>query len=119
MALPTTPASSSSSGEGNISPENYAFLQNHIYRDSGIVLDETKLYLLEARLAPIVGEQRLKTLNDLCALLKATNSGTLRQRVVEAMTTNETLFFRDVVAFEALQSKVLPALIEKEARCGG
>ena len=98
-----------------ISPENYVFLQNHIYRDSGIVLDNTKLYLLEARLAPIVDEQKLQTLNDLCALLKATNSEPLRQRVVEAMTTNETLFFRDAAAFEALQSKVMPALIEKRS----
>lgn len=115
MALPIPPATPSGRGEGSISPANYAFLQNQVHRDSGIVLDDTKLYLLEARLAPLVEEQKLRTLDDLCALLKATDSVALRQRVVEALTTNETLFFRDAAAFEALQSQVLPALVSKRS----
>lgn len=95
-----------------ISPENYNFLQGEIYRESGIVLDETKTYLVESRLLPIVKKERLGTLNDLCALLKADCNG-LRRQVVEAMTTNETLFFRDSTVFDALHKSILPALIER------
>lgn len=95
-----------------ITPENYAYLQKQIYKESGIVLDETKLYLLESRLMPILQKNQLGSLNDLCALLKAVNAPPLRQQVVEAMTTNETLFFRDVTVFDALQKVILPELIE-------
>ncbi len=95
-----------------ITPENYAYLQNQVYKESGIVLDETKLYLLESRLMPIVQKNQLGGLNDLCALLKAVNGLPLRQQVVEAMTTNETLFFRDATVFDALQKTILPELIE-------
>lgn len=96
-----------------ISAENYTFLQSQIYRESGIVLDETKRYLIESRLLPIVKKERLNTLNDLCTLLRAVDANGLRRQVVEAMTTNETLFFRDVTAFDALRKTVLPQLIER------
>jgi chemotaxis protein methyltransferase CheR len=84
-----------------ISRENYGFLQQYVYRTSGIVLDENKHYLLEARLVPIVRRENLKTINDLCALIRATSGGRVSQEVVEAMTTNETLFFRDAIPFKA------------------
>ena len=99
--------------ENCITPENYEFLQREVYRDSGIVLDETKRYLIEMRLAPILERERISTINDLCALLRATASSALRQTVVEAMTTNETHFFRDDAPFQALKKTVLPELIEK------
>jgi chemotaxis protein methyltransferase CheR len=95
-----------------ITPDNYAYLQTQVYRDSGIVLDETKLYLIESRLLPIVRKEGLGTLNDLCALLKAVGGAPLRQQVVEAMTTNETLFFRDAPVFDTLQKNILPELVE-------
>jgi chemotaxis protein methyltransferase CheR len=97
----------------NITRENYNFLQQHVYRTSGIVLDDNKHYLLEARLIPIVRKENLKTLNDLCALIRATSGGRVSQEVVEAMTTNETLFFRDILPFNVLRSKLLPPLIEE------
>lgn len=100
--------------ETPLSPENYAFLRERIYSDSGIVLDENKHYLIESRLLPIVRQEALGTLNDLCTRLRAPDSATLRREVVEAMTTNETLFFRDVVPFDALRDKVLPELMENK-----
>ncbi len=96
----------------NISPENYAFLQRYIYQESGIVIDAGKHYLLESRLLPIVRQEKLSTLNDLCNLLRATAPVDLRSRVVESMTTNETLFFRDLPVFDSLQQHVLPKLVE-------
>jgi chemotaxis protein methyltransferase CheR len=105
----------SSSGGPGISHETYAFLQAEVYKDSGVVLDETKSYLMEARLSHILVEHRLRTLDQLCVLMKANTAGPLRQRVVEAMTTDETLFFRDAAAFDALQSSVLPEIVERRA----
>ena len=75
--------------------ENYRFLQEHVYSQSGIVLEGDKHYLFESRLAPIVRQLGLGSINDLCALLRATRETEVGRKVVEAMTTNETYFFRD------------------------
>lgn len=99
-------------GTLELNTENYAFLQRHIYEESGIVLDGDKGYLLEARLMPIARRRGARTLDDLCALMRVTSGAVLRREVVEAMTTNETLFFRDLAPFEALKKEVLPALLD-------
>lgn len=99
-----------------ISRENYVFLQQHVYRTSGIVLDEHKRYLLEARLLPIVRKENMRTINDLCALLRATGPGRVFQEVAEAMTTNETLFFRDSSPFKIMFECLLPPLIEERKK---
>ncbi len=97
---------------GDISKENYTFLQNHVHETCGIVLDENKQYLLEARLLPIVRKENLRSINDLCALIRATSPGRISKEVVEAMTTNETLFFRDAVPFKVMRQHLIPALVE-------
>src|SRR6188472_3907997 len=97
--------------QASITAENYAFLQRYIYQESGIVIDAGKNYLLESRLLPIVRQENLSTLNDLCNLLRATTALPLKSRVIDSMTTNETLFFRDVTLFDALQKQVLPNLV--------
>jgi chemotaxis protein methyltransferase CheR len=101
----------STSEAAAITPENYAWLQQHIYRVSGIVIDDNKHYLLEARLLPVVRQEKLRGLNDLCALLRATQTGPVPRAVRDAMTTNETLFFRDVVPFRALQETLIPEML--------
>ncbi|MBL8242377.1 MAG: protein-glutamate O-methyltransferase CheR [Bryobacterales bacterium] len=97
--------------QSSITAENYAFLQRYIYQESGIVIDAGKNYLLESRLLPIVKQENLSTLNDLCNLLRATAPLPLKSKVVESMTTNETLFFRDIALFDGFQKNVLPELI--------
>ena len=94
-----------------IHPESYRFLKDYVYQESGIVLDSDKHYLLEARLGPIVHQMRLSSVNDLCSLLRAASSGPLKQQVVDAMTTNETYFFREPAHYDVLKTTVLPALI--------
>src|ERR1019366_8516583 len=110
--MPITPAKTSvkDTSPAAITADNYAYLQQYIYRESGIVLEAGKQYLLDARLTPILKDAQVSTINDLCALLRATQSGTLKRSVVEAITIHETLFFRDTAAFEALKSSVLPHL---------
>ena len=65
----------------------------HLQEISGIVIDEGKHYLLEARLLPLVREHKLQSIDDIALRLRADSMPLLR-RVVDAMTTNETLFFR-------------------------
>lgn len=103
------------STEEEISKENYSFLQQYVYKSSGIVLDDSKQYLIEARLLPIVRVEKLRTINDLCTILRTTCPGTLARDVLDAMTTNETLFFRDAVPFKALRQTILPALIAERS----
>ena len=99
-----------------LSADDYRFLQDLVYRDSGIVLDNDKHYLFTSRLAPVVRKHSIPSLTDLCALLRrAQGSSSLGQalvrHVVEAMTTNETLFFREMPQFDALRTGVLPRLL--------
>jgi chemotaxis protein methyltransferase CheR len=94
-----------------ISPESYKFLQDYVYRESGIVLEEDKHYLLQARLMPILKKEQLKAIDDICLRLRAGDPD-LKQRVVEAMTTNETLFFRDPAVFDALKTTIIPGLMK-------
>ena len=71
-----------------IHPENYRFLQEHIRRQSGIVLDDGKDYLVEARLLPVALDHGIKNLDDLCAKLRLLSDVSLQRKVVDAMTTN-------------------------------
>jgi chemotaxis protein methyltransferase CheR len=95
-----------------IHSENYRFLQRHVYSQAGIVLEEDKHYLFESRLTPIVRQLGLGSINDLCALIQATGEPEVGRRVVEAMTTNETYFFRDPAHYEAIRTVLLPRLKE-------
>ena len=104
------------SSVSEIGSENYRFLQEHVYSQTGIVLEEDKHYLFESRLAPVVRQLGLGSINDLCALLRATREGDVGRQVVEAMTTNETYFFRDPAQYEAIRTDLLPRL--KEERSG-
>jgi len=109
----TQPPGGAKPPSAEITPQNYSFFQKLISRESGIVLDANKQYLIEARLMPIALRMRVYSLNDLCAMLQATPDPSLRQQVVEAMTTNETYFFREPAQYEALRKTVLPELIEE------
>jgi len=93
-----------------IHSENYRFLQEHVYSQAGIVLEENKHYLFQSRLAPIVRQLGLHSINDLCALLQATRQTEIGRQVVEAMTTNETYFFRDPAHYDAIRTDLLPRL---------
>lgn len=94
----------------DIMPENYRLLQSYVYALTGIVLDDTKHYLFQSRLAPIVKQYSLGSINDLCALLHGKTNQDIGRQVVEAMTTNETYFFREPTQYEAIRTSLLPGL---------
>src|SRR5579871_1298956 len=101
---------SSQTTDPEIFSANYRFLQERVYADTGIVLDGEKHYLFESRLTPIVRQLGLGSINDLCALLISTREQEIGRKVVEAMTTNETYFFRDPSHYEVIRTVLLPRL---------
>lgn len=96
-----------------ICPENYRLLQKHVYSRVGIVLEDNKQYLFESRLAPMVKQLGLSSINDLCAILHNERNGEIGHQLAEAMTTNETYFFRDPAHYEAIRTVLLPRLKEQ------
>lgn len=94
-----------------LTPQNYRYLQDHLYQESGIVLDANKHYLVESRLIPVLRGRGLSSLNELCAFLQKNNRDSLHREVVEAMTTNETSFFRDSALWQELRNSIMPELI--------
>ena len=94
-----------------LSPRNYTFLQQYIHTESGIVIDEGKQYLLEARLIPLLRDHGIESLDALAQRLSLRGSANvLGKQVIDAMTTNETLFFRDQIMFEALRTTLIARL---------
>ncbi|MGD0421655.1 MAG: protein-glutamate O-methyltransferase CheR [Xanthobacteraceae bacterium] len=94
-----------------MTPLDYDFLRKCLKERSGLVLSADKQYLVESRLLPVARKMGLGSLGNLVATLMDGNAGPLMTMVIEAMTTNETYFFRDKTPFDNFRSTVLPALL--------
>jgi len=92
----------------------YDFLRKLLKERSGLVLSDDKQYLIESRLMPLVRRAKLGSLGELVAELRRGVESTTCD-VVEAMTTNETFFFRDKIPFDHFKDSVLPELIKARA----
>ncbi len=86
------------------------FLAGFLKKATGIILATDKSYLVESRLASVAACHGHNSVHDLVEALKAFPSEQVRREVIEAMTTNETSFFRDGTPFEILKNHVLPRL---------
>ncbi|HYD98411.1 MAG TPA: protein-glutamate O-methyltransferase [Alphaproteobacteria bacterium] len=82
---------------------------------SGLVLSRDKAYLLESRLMPVARKWNFKGLDDLAVAVRSKRDETLLREITEAMTTNESSFFRDLKPFDLLKQVVLPKLMEARA----
>jgi chemotaxis protein methyltransferase CheR len=82
---------------------------------SGLMLTRDKAYLLESRLLPVARRRNMKSLDELIAALRLRPEGDLVRDVVEAMTTNESFFFRDLTPFDQFRNFVLPQLLRARA----
>ena len=98
-----------------MTPADFDYFVKFLRDRSGIALEASKQYLIDTRMAPILKEKKLPDLAALVAGLKTGNKE-LIDLVIEAMTTNETSFFRDVAPFDAFRHHILPTLIEKHDR---
>lgn len=95
-----------------IKPEEIQIVCKYIYDISGISLDEKKAYLIETRLSNLVDEEGCASYSQLCTKAKSDMGKRLERRIIDGMTTNETLFFRDNSPFEMFQFKIMPDLID-------
>lgn len=93
----------------------FAFIRAFVKKRSGIDLSLDKGYLVESRLGPIARQNGFASLSSLIATLSAGSNNGLESQVVEAMTTNESSFFRDKTPFEHFSGVVLPHLSQTRA----
>jgi chemotaxis protein methyltransferase CheR len=99
-----------------MTPQDFDYLRKMLRERSGLVLSAEKQYLAESRLLPVARKHGLNNLTELVAKLKAAVAAPLTIEVIEAMTTNESFFFRDKVPFEHFRAVIMPALMAARAR---
>jgi chemotaxis protein methyltransferase CheR len=96
-------------------PEQFEYMRNFLKGRSGLVLGDDKAYLLESRLTPVARKQGFKDLDELLSKVMLGADATLATAVTEAMTTNESFFFRDQKPFDLFRDTVIPHLVESRA----
>lgn len=92
-------------------PEDFELFSSLVKQRSGLVLTAEKAYLLESRLFPVARKHSLKSLEDMAAALRSKREEALMSDITEAMTTNESFFFRDQKPFTLFQKTLLPRLL--------
>ena len=98
-----------------MTPLDYDYLRRLLKERSGLVLAADKQYLVESRLLPVARRAGVAGLGDLVQKLKGSQAEPLVVEVVEAMTTNESFFFRDKIPFEHFRASIMPALLAARA----
>jgi len=98
-----------------LSDREFDNLREYIYEVSGISLDDSKEYLIETRLNPILDKFDLDSFDELLRETKQDKTGELKEHIISAISTNETLFFRDEKPFNLLENKLIPDLIDKKS----
>jgi chemotaxis protein methyltransferase CheR len=101
--------------KAEITPQEYEAFKTFLQDACGILLGDNKQYLVKSRLRRILEENNLNSLGELLDRLKRVGRSGLRELVIDAMTTNETLWFRDNHPFRILQDKLLPEFAERNS----
>ncbi len=103
----------------SLSPASFDFVRTVLRERSAHALEDDKFYLVETRLLPLARGHGFKSVEELVLQLRSRKNEKLLAEIVEAMTINETSFFRDESCFNALRQNVLPELIRQRAnlRC--
>ena len=99
-----------------MTPQGFDYLRKLLRERSGLVLAAEKQYLAESRLLPVARRNGMTTIDELIDRMKSKAAVSLTTQVVEAMTTNETFFFRDKLPFDHFRDTIMPALIAARAR---
>jgi chemotaxis protein methyltransferase CheR len=96
-------------------PDDFDFVARMLKERSGLVIGRDKAYLLESRLMPLARKRGLKSLEDLVTTMRSSRDEGLMRDVTEAMTTNESFFFRDIKPFDQFRDVVLPQMMQLRA----
>ncbi|BDV01335.1 hypothetical protein TDMWS_14200 [Thermodesulfomicrobium sp. WS] len=99
-----------------ITADEISTLTKYVYALCGVALDASKAYLLESRFKPLLSKYGLSSYMELYQRAVADKSGEMEKDIVSAITTNETLFFRDNAPFEVLKYKILPDIIDARSK---
>ena len=99
-----------------IPSQDFAAFRSFLEESSGIVLGENKHYLVLSRLGRLMREANIDSLGELVEQMRKPFSRGLKEQVIEAMTTNETFWFRDTFPFDILSQTILPDLAERRVR---
>ena len=97
-----------------MTPPDYEYLRKLLKDQSGLDLSADKQYLIESRLVPLSRKAGLSGIPELVQKMKA-GSTSLVAQVVEAMTTNETFFFRDKIPFDHFRATIMPEILKARA----
>lgn len=92
--------------------QDFEQFRTFLEKTCGILLGSNKQYLVSSRLNKLMEQQGIKSLGELVRKIQATPRSGLKEQVVDAMTTNETLWFRDTYPFEVLKNRVFPELVK-------
>ena len=95
-------------------PADFEFVSTMVRERSGLVLSADKTYLVESRLAPIARKDGFASIDDLISAIRIRRDAKLIEAVVDAMTTNETFFFRDKTPFDIFEQSILPELVARK-----
>lgn len=98
-----------------MTPLDYDYLRGFLKARSGLMLSNDKQYLIESRLMPIARKEGLAGISEIVQKLKAPGAERLAAKVTEAMTTNESFFFRDKTPFDHFREVMMPALLAARA----
>ena len=101
---------SSGSSQQSSTNSDYQKFRDLLHKASGILLGDNKQYLVSSRLRKIMSDEKVATLSELVDRMQRNPRSGLREAVIDAMTTNETLWFRDVHPFRILEERLLPEL---------
>lgn len=93
----------------------FQYLRDVLHQRSGLALTEDKIYLLESRLMPLAKPKGINTLSELVSNLRVKPDEVFLREITEAMTTNESMFFRDIKPFEQFRKIALPKIMEANA----
>lgn len=98
-----------------MTPGEFEFLKKFLKERSGLVLSNDKQYLVESRLQPVARKSKLETLSAIVGVIQRGTNKQLETDVIEAMTTNESFFFRDKTPFDHFNDTMLPALLQSRS----
>jgi chemotaxis protein methyltransferase CheR len=99
-----------------VKDSDFNFISDMVRKHSAIVLESGKEYLVESRLNPLARQEGFHSIEHMVGFLRCTPSTDLQRKVVEAMATNETSFFREMRVFEMFRKAIVPRLLDARSR---
>ena len=102
--------------ESRFSEGDYACFREYLEQACGILLSDNKGYLVDSRLRHLIKDNNIESLRQLVTMAKSATGKQLRQAIINAMSTNETFWFRDTHPFDYFATQIVPSLLAKKGQ---